>query len=841
MAITRSTSASAAPTRACTSGVSGNGAGTTRSRDTTPGRFKRYARSHCNGAQTTKLSPDAKNAITSCFARVRSASVDDVSTADAFDDLFRRVTGHLPYDYQRALAARSVPPAVIQVPTGAGKTLAVLLAWLFDPEAPLRLVIALPMRSLVEQTATVARATLEQLGEPAPVRVLMGGAERVNWMSEDADRRAVIVGTIDMLVSAALNRGYSHNRFSWPVPFGLLNNDCRWVCDETQLMGPARITTAQLAGLRDKLGVHGRCETVWMSATIDRDALRTVDRPDLGDVLTLSGEDRCGPLRERLEAEKRVHRLDLAGVSAAQYPQRIAAAVSERHRPGTRTIVVVNRVDTAQTVEAALTKLRGRLGDARVVLLHSRFRPPERLARMGEALAEPAAGGTIVVSTQVIEAGVDVSSTLLATETAPFSSIVQRLGRCNRAGDDQGATVLWLDRGPLGPREAAPYPAEDIEAARHALLELEGESASPTRLEQVRVAPEQRETPTVLRRRDLLDLFDTAPDLSGSDIDIAPYIRADDERTVSVFFRSGADGVLSASAPEHDELVSVPVGAVADFAPRRFDIGTGEWYLIERGRRPPPGSVLLLAADGGGYDARRGWTGRSQDRPEPLAHGDEQPESIEADPSSIEQHSWVSVSEHLADTQREALELTRVLELDREHAAAVVEAAALHDIGKAHAAFQEMLTSAAESEDPPPATGGPWAKSAHRGGRHVRRHFRHELASALALHDRDALVRYLVAAHHGRVRMAIRPAPGEEHPNGTGRLALGVVEGDLLPEVSTPIGPRPATTLSLTEMELGGDGRSWTALASDLRDTYGPFVLAYLEALVRVADWRASA
>jgi CRISPR-associated endonuclease/helicase Cas3 len=43
-------------------------------------------------------------------------------------------------------------------------------------------------------------------------------------------------------------------------------------------------------------------------------------------------------------------------------------------------------------------------------------------------------------------------------------------------------------------------------------------------------------------------------------------------------------------------------------------------------------------------------------------------------------------------------------------------------------------------------------------------------------------------------------------------------------------------------MELGGEDRSWTEVACSLRDdpALGPFRLAYLEALVRVADWRAS-
>lgn len=48
----------------------------------------------------------------------------------------------------------------------------------------------------------------------------------------------VLVGTQDMLLSRALNRGYGMSRFDWPVHFGLLNQGCHWIVDEVQLMGP---------------------------------------------------------------------------------------------------------------------------------------------------------------------------------------------------------------------------------------------------------------------------------------------------------------------------------------------------------------------------------------------------------------------------------------------------------------------------------------------------------------------------------------------------------------------------------------------------------------------------
>jgi len=188
---------------------------------------------------------------------------------------------------------------------------------------------------------------------------------------------------------------------------------------------------------------------------------------------------------------------------------------------------------------------------------------------------------------------------------------------------------------------------------------------------------------------------------------------------------------------------------------------------------------------------------------------------------------------------------------------AVTLAARCHDAGKSHPVFQRTLRKS-NPNNPPPQNDAIWAKSPGKGGHHERPYFRHELAGALAVlqsqnpipllteGERD-LVTYLVASHHGKVRLSIRSLPGESGPGDGGRYALGVWDGDALPDIDLGGGVRlPPTVLDLSimEMGLGTDGRpSWAERMLTLRDRedLGPFRLAFLEALVRAADARASA
>ncbi len=777
-----------------------------------------------------------------------------------FDRFFKQATGESPYDYQRELGLADPPPAVVEVPTGSGKTAAALSSWLFARRVrrhgPRRLVYALPMRTLVEQTRDVAIGIREnlELGEAElPIRIVMGGEADTDWLGHP-EQDQILIGTIDMLLSRALNRGYGESRFAWPISFGLLNADCRWVFDEVQLMGPARTTSAQLDGLRSSFGTALPCETIWMSATVDRDALRTVDRLELGEVMTLPARDRKGKLGKRLTATKTLRCEDLSGVKSTAVPQAIAELALQHHQADTRTLVVLNRVEMAQQVFAELLKRAEGDDPPRVVLLHSRFRPRDREAHMSQALADPVAAGTIVVATQVIEAGVDFSSRVLITETAPFSSMVQRLGRCNRAGEYPEADVVWLDHlgavpdTEAGRKDAAPYLPEDLNSARSALEGLAGASLSPQALEGIEV-PEVPDSPVILRRRDLIDLFDTSPDLSGLDVDVAPFIRDDDERSVLACFREiEASQPVETGWPEEDELVQIPLASIRRRRCWKADHVDGTWQRLF-GSEVPPGSTVILDAAEGGYTPKLGWNGRSRDHVDPIAlpAPSDPPEGFSSENQGTEPQE---LGEHLSRVEAAAKEITRQLGLD-EHAEPIAAAAALHDLGKAHPVFQETLRTVMGIDGDQAADGRLWAKSGKRGGRHQRPYFRHELASALAIRALDGevelpsreLTTYLVAAHHGRVRLSIRPAPDERQdapPDAP--FALGIIDGDSLPAVETPLGTVPETTLTLRCMELGAED-SWTNSVLALRDSpeFGPFRLTFLEAIVRIADWRGSA
>lgn len=684
----------------------------------------------------------------------------------------------------------AAPIRTLEAPTGLGKTLATLVGWLWDRQqrpqvTPRRLVYQLPLRTLTEQIALECRAVMARLGVAIPVHVLRGG-QIDNDYAEDLAAEAVIVGTLDQVVSRQLMRGYCCSRWSWPRHFAALNTDVRVVVDETQLQGAAVRTAIRLQQLHQELGGPAPRELVLCSATLDSSLL-----PDGTQRFGLGNDDYAHPVAQRKVG--RAKALTLAGDAD------VAGLARSHHQEGSLTLVVVNQVRRAQEIRAQLHGLPS-------LLLHSRFRRAERQGI--EARLRDFRG--VVVATQTVEAGIDLDARLLVTDLCPWASFVQRCGRVGRNNTYADAAVMVVN-----PPEHLPYGEVELAATRQ---RLEGLDDACVRNLMAVEAPPQPSVGQRLIADAFHQLFDTHP-LDQGDIDISPYLRVGEMRDVSLLWREQPGPEMP---PAGDlELCQAPLRAVRQrYASVWVPRGDG-WLEIPSGELPV-GAVAALPAAAGGYDTAEGWLPASTTAV-PVVQPPLQVVSAE-DYSSFGSSVAVTLTQHLGDTREEAAELCRALAIADSLADLVKRAAWLHDIGKAHPVFQATMRANGCEE-------GQWAKAPGWGSRHSRPGFRHELASALAAlqQGEEPLVSYLLMAHHGKIRIQLQPFPWARD----GPLH-GVMEGDILPAVD---GVSESVALSFPP---AGLGRGWGPLCHRLLEQLGPFQLAWLEAVIREADVRAS-
>lgn len=891
-----------------------------------------------------------------------------------FRAFFSSATGFEPYGWQIDLAVRGLPE-ILPIPTGLGKTEGAALAWAWrwhriGAGEPLHLIYCLPMRTLVRQTVERLSHCFERLAAkrdfPAlPVFQLRGGGIESEW-AKRPDQPWLLIGTQDQLLSRALNRGYAMNRFMWPAHFGLLNQDCHWIVDEVQLMGPGLWTTAQLDWMRCKRFPTLRpCRTTWMSATIGTGFLETVDRKKDG-VHTFNPfdpeleSDGNLELQQRRAARRAVSWFTLAaGAKASSLQEQVAHAASEQHRAGTLSLIVCNTVRMAQQVFQALPD-----NHTPKVLLTSRFRPADRRTAEqqlfdfdrrrcnGEIDNDP---GLICVSTQIIEAGIDISAHRLWSELAPWASLIQRLGRLNRDGrDDDARALIWKpareqERKYDGQTWNGPYPQAELKNAVtlvSILADCPANIAFAENLESVKqlqgdllhrvLQPMPQPLPRAL---DVHGLFSTEPDVHGGYTDVSMFVRSSDpDVDLIVFWRDWpgitpphGDALDGPLLDTEEEGCPVSVNRLAEaLKAARADAWTWneeteKWERCDR-RELRPGMTVMLHRLVGCYDIRLGWTGKSADslRKVPRAGGGRRLR----DDERTEVGYWAPLIVHLNDARTEAENICSALGLLKGNLlrCAVVEAAALHDLGKAHPDWQRALPYT------PSIAGGPWAKcpavlavdvrsstpqvmqevvrvrrealllsqmtTSRRDTRlrwvvdqklnrnelrkladfpgvrwagHIpfRPGLRHEAASALAMWKRyrdglasyPALAVYLAAAHHGKVRTVLRAT------SANGDDVFGVKRkpdslnfgGQLWPLDFAITADGAAGEWRENEFVLTDHG--WTGLVADLLGPWrsaeedqsdtgavpadeprglGPFNLAWLEALVRVADWRAS-
>ncbi|MCC6743813.1 MAG: CRISPR-associated helicase Cas3' [Acidobacteria bacterium] len=152
----------------------------------------------------------------------------------------------------------------------------------------------------------------------------------------------------------------------------------------------------------------------------------------------------------------------------------IFAARLQGDHAGQSALVVVNTVAAAIDLSSRLSALVGPGVD--VVSLSTNLVPAERARRIADAARRDRRRPLVLVSTQLVEAGVDLSFPVVFRDLAPVSSIVQAAGRCNRhwekaRGDVYVFTAVGADGRPFAD---VVYDPVELSATREVLRRLAG-------------------------------------------------------------------------------------------------------------------------------------------------------------------------------------------------------------------------------------------------------------------------------------------------------------------------------------------------------------------------------
>lgn len=332
-------------------------------------------------------------------------------------------------------------PLVLKAPTGSGKTEAVVAPFLSqfvsgDFIIAPRLVYVLPMRVLVNSTAERIKDYAERVSPGISVDIQHGEDPGAPFFMSD-----IIVTTLDQFVYA-FARASSQVGRHLDMPAGAIASSIV-VFDEAHMYRD-EYTFAIMRAIMEILQKSG-VPFVVMTATMPESLMKSLfENIPLKDENIVEGSaDIKSSVEIKLVKDKLIEEGEL------NLCDELLEKIKEK-----KTLIVVNQVERAQKVYEAL-KRKLSLDEGKIVLLHSRFTRSDRKKHEERALSlMPRKKGCqkihlngpgVVVTTQVLEAGIDFSAQLLITELAPADSLVQRAGRCARYDGEKGEMVIYTE------------------------------------------------------------------------------------------------------------------------------------------------------------------------------------------------------------------------------------------------------------------------------------------------------------------------------------------------------------------------------------------------------------
>lgn len=132
---------------------------------------------------------------------------------------------------------------------------------------------------------------------------------------------------------------------------------------------------------------------------------------------------------------------------------------------GNRTIIIRNDIESAKEIAKKLRE--NEKIDQTVYLLHSELLTSDRKkteSQVQTVFGEDSTEQGILVATQVVEAGIDITCDVMHTDLCPPSSFIQRIGRNARYEEDKEGKIIWHPVEHAGPYRSQKKMIEELEA-----------------------------------------------------------------------------------------------------------------------------------------------------------------------------------------------------------------------------------------------------------------------------------------------------------------------------------------------------------------------------------------
>lgn len=323
----------------------------------------------------------------------------------------------------------------LTVPTGGGKTLSSMAFALSHARKHglRRVIVVIPYLTIIEQNAAVYREILDPESRGIVVEH-HSAAHEPDGVGEpdDNDRSSWIAENWDAPVIVTTSVQFVETLFAYsPTRCRKLHNICNSIVifDEVQTL-PSHLLNPTLDVFRDLAENYG-VSFLFASAT----------QPAFKNSASLKCGFRDRELREIVsDPDALFHdlkRVEPVFLETAQTWDQIASLMVEARQA----LCVVNTRKQAMAAWEALRRATDDTDDGSVLHLSSAMCPQHRLGLIGdpqnpkpESIRSRLRSGKpcLLVSTQLIEAGVDLDFPLVMRAAGPLDSIVQAAGRCNR-------------------------------------------------------------------------------------------------------------------------------------------------------------------------------------------------------------------------------------------------------------------------------------------------------------------------------------------------------------------------------------------------------------------------